>query len=253
MTLLVAVGHTGLEWARLDGDGRLGAVETALHRGVEPETWQQRLAALAPPPRRLVVANVAGAAFAARLRRFAERQWRRAPEFIVASAEGPGVRNGYARPAALGVDRWLALLAAWQLTPGPLVVATTGAAFAVDVVDGDGLHRAGCVVPGERLMREALHAQTSGVAAAALLDHAAVDGAFGINTAGAVQQGARLALASLVDRAARALEAAGSNAPRVFVVGASAGEIAPLVARPVEIVPHLVLRGLALLATEVVA
>ncbi len=253
MTLLLAAGHTGLEWARLDEDGRLGAIETATHRGVEPETWQQRLAALAPPPRRVVVANVAGAAFAARLRRFSERQWRVSAEFVAALAEGPGVRNGYARPAALGVDRWLAMLAAWQIAPGPLVVASTGPAFAVDVVDGDGLHRGGCVVPGERLMREALHAQTSGVAAAALLDHAAVDGAFGINTAGAVQQGARLALASLVDRAARALEAAGGTTPRIFVVGGAAGEIGPLVTRSVEIVPHLVLRGLALLAAEVVA
>ena len=252
MTLLIAVGHTDLEWARLDDDGRPGAVETAAHRGVEPETWQQRLAALAPP-RRIVVANVAGAAFAARLRRFAERQWRLGPEFVVAAAEGPGVRNGYARPAALGVDRWLAMLAAWQLAPGPLLVATTGPAFAVDAVDGEGLHRGGCIVPGERLMREALHAQTSGVAAAALLDRAAVDGAFGINTAGAVQQGARLALASLVARTARALEAAGAAPPRIFVVGGAAEEIAPLVARSVEIVPHLVLRGLALLAAEVVA
>jgi type III pantothenate kinase len=249
MTLLVDASNSGLKWARLER-GRLGAVGAVTHRGVEPEAWQARLAALAPAPRRVVVANVAGAAFEARFRAWAERQWRLVPEFAAASAERLGVRNAYARPAALGVDRWLAMLAAWRTAPGPLLVATAGTAFTVDLIDGDGLHRGGCIVPGERLMREALHAQTSGVAAAALLDHAAVDGAFGINTAGAVQQGARLALAALVDRAARVLEAASGAVPRIFVSGGAAGEIAPLMTRAAEVVPHLVLQGLALLAAE---
>ena len=249
MTLLVDAGNTGLKWARLAG-GRLGAVAAVTHRGVEPEAWQARLAALAPPPGRVVVANVAGAAFEARFRAWTERQWRLTPEFPTASAERLGVTNAYARPGALGVDRWLAMLAAWRAAPVPLVVASAGTAFTVDLVDADGRHRGGCIVPGERLMREALHAQTSGVAAAALLDRAAVDGAFGVNTAGAVQQGARLALAALVDRAARALEAASGVAPRIYFAGGSADEVAPLVSRAVKVVPHLVLEGLALLAAE---
>lgn len=248
MTLLIDAGIAELKWARLV-DGRLTDVEAVTHPGVEPEAWQARLAALAPAPRRVVVANVAGSAFATRFRAWAARQWKISPEFASASAERLGVRNAYATPATLGVDRWLAMLAAWRTAAVPLLVASAGTAFTVDLVDGSGLHRGGCIVPGERLMREALHAQTSGVAAAALLDHAAIDGAFGINTAGAVQQGARLALASLVDRAARVLEASSGAAPRIFVAGGAAEEIAPLVTRAVEVVPHLVLEGLALVAT----
>jgi type III pantothenate kinase len=224
-----------------------------MHRGLEPEAWQAHLAALAPPPQRVLVANVTGAAFETRFRAWAERQWRLSPEFAVASAVRLGVRNAYARPGALGVDRWLAMLAAWRRAPVPLLVASAGTAFTVDLVDRAGLHRGGCVVPGERLMREALHAQTSGIAAASLFDDVAVDGAFGINTAGAVQQGTRLALASLVDRAARVLEAASGAPPRIFVAGGAAEEIAPLVTRAAEIVPHLVLEGLALVAAEAAA
>jgi type III pantothenate kinase len=253
MTLLIDAGSAGLQWARLGHDGRLTGVAAVTHRGLEPETWQARLAALAPAPRRVLVANVAGSAFETRFRAWAERQWRMSPEFPSASAQRLGVRNAYARPAALGVDRWLAMLAAWRMAAVPLLVASAGTAFTVDLLDATGLHRGGCIVPGERLMREALHAQTSGIAAAALLDRAAIDGAFGVNTAGAVQQGARLALASLVDRAARALESAVGVLPRIFVAGAAAEEIAPLVTRPVEVVPHLVLEGLALVATEVSA
>ncbi len=249
MTLLVDAGNTGLKWARLV-DGRLTGLDSATHRGVEPEAWQPRLAALAQAPRRVIVANVAGHAFEARFRDWAERQWQVTPEFPAATAARLGLRNAYVRPGALGIDRWLAMLAAWREAGVPLLVASAGTAFTVDLVDGDGLHRGGCIVPGERLMREALHAQTSGVAAAALLDLAAVEGTFGINTAGAVQQGARLALASLVDRAARVLEAASGRAPRIFVAGGAAPEIAPLVSRAVEVAPHLVLAGLALIAAE---
>jgi type III pantothenate kinase len=252
MTVLIDAASTGLQWARL-AEGRLTDIGALMQPGVEPDAWQSRLAALDPAPRRVIVANAAGRAFETRFRSWAARQWDVPPEFPSASAERLGVRNAYARPGALGVDRWLAMLAAWRTAAAPLLVASAGTAFAVDLVDGTGLHRGGCIVPGERLMREALHAQTSGVAAAALLDGAAIDGAFGINTAGAVQQGARLALASLVDRAARVLEASTGVAPRIFIAGASAAEIAPLVARAVEIVPQLVLEGLALIAAEVAA
>ena len=252
MTLLIDAGTAGIQWARLV-DGRLTDVEAVMQPGVEPEAWQARLAALVPAPRRVVVANAAGSAFEARFRAWAGRRWKVSPEFPAASAECLGVRNAYARPAALGVDRWLAMLAAWRTAAVPLLVATAGTAFTVDLLDGAGLHRGGCVVPGERLMREALHAQTSGVAAAALLDPAAIDGAFGVNTAGAVQQGARLALAALLDRAARVLEALAGTQPRIFVAGVAAAEIAPLVTRAVEVVPRLVLEGLALIAAEAVA
>jgi type III pantothenate kinase len=249
VTLLVDAGSTGLQWARLV-DGRLAGLNSAPHHGHEPEAWQAPLAALAPAPRRVVVANVAGHAFEARFRDWAERQWQVTPQFPASAAEQLGLTNAYVRPGALGIDRWLAMLAAWRDTGAPLLVASAGTAFSVDLVDGDGRHRGGCIVPGERLMREALHAQTSGVAAAALLDRAAIDGVFGINTAGAVQQGARLALASLVDRAARLLETATGRAPRIFVAGGAAPELAPLVVRAVELAPHLVLTGLALVAAE---
>ena len=252
MTLLVEAGASGLQWARLEGSTP-GAVGGVVHRGVEPEEWQAPLATLSPAPRRVVVANTAGAAFGARFGDWSRRQWQVAAEFPVAAREVAeiGVRNGYARPETLPIDRWLALLAAWWRTRAALVVVGAAGAVSVDLVDDTGRHRGGCVLPGERLMREALYAQTSGIAAAALPDAAAVEGVFGINTAGGVQQGARLALAAVVDRAAQALGVASSAAPRIYMTGAASQELAPLLTRPVERVPHLVLQGLALLVAGV--
>ena len=249
MTLVIDAATTGLKWARV-ANGSLTGIESVAIRGVEPEAWQLKLGALTPAPERVVVANLAGATFETRFRAWCRREWRLSPEFPMAVAERLGVRNAYARPAALGIDRWLSILAARTTASGPLVIANAGVAFAVDLIDATGLHRGGCVVPGERVMREALHAQTSGIAAAALLDDASTEGAFGVNTAGAVQQGARLALAALIDWAASALEAASGATAGIFVTGVAATDVAPLVTRAAKVVPHLALQGLALLAAE---
>lgn len=252
MTLLVEASTAGLKFARLEGGGP-GAVGRVTHRGVEPGEWQAPLAALKPEPRRVVVANTAGAAFGARFGEWTRSRWQVAAEFPVAvrTARELGVRNGHADPATLPVDRWLALLAAWHRVEGALLVVSAESSVSVDLVDDTGRHRGGYLLPGERLMREALHSQTSGIAAAAMRDEAAVEEAFGVNTAGAVQQGARLAIAAVIERAALALGAAGAAAPPIFMTGAATPELAPLLLRPVERVPHLVLEGLALLAAGV--
>ena len=249
MTLLVDAGNTFLKWARLD-DGAVGRSTSVVHHGVEPTEWQAALGNLGRPPRRVIVANVAGPAFASRLRDWARATWQLEPEFPTASRTALGVTNAYPRPAALGIDRWLGMIAAWHAVRAPLLCASAGTAFTIDLVDANGTHRGGCIVPGARLMRESLHAQTSGVAAAAMLDPPAIDGVFGVNTAGAVQQGARHALAALADRTALALEASAGATARVYLTGGAAPQIAALMLRPVEQVPDLVLRGLALCLKE---
>jgi type III pantothenate kinase len=249
VTLLIDAGITFLKWARLDGT-TLGPSQSVVHHGVEPAEWQDALAASGARPRRVVVANAAGRSFAVRLGDWVRSSWQLEAEFPVAGRAALGVTNAYATPAALGIDRWLGMLAAWDAARVPLMCASAGTAFTLDLVDAAGAHRGGCVVPGARLMRESLHAQTSGVAAAALLDPPAIHGSFGVNTAGAVQQGARLALAALADRAAGTLAAAAGQPARIFLTGGAAPQVAALMQHPVEQVPDLVLRGLALLLAE---
>lgn len=233
MTLLVDAGAGMLRHARLAG-GVLSQLGSAPHRGIEPEEWDAALGALTPTPNRVLVANGSGGGFAVRFAEWVERRWGLVPEF-------PAAASG------LAVDRWLGLLGARAHASGALVVVVAGPAFSVDLLDGAGRHRGGYRMPGERLMREALYAQTSGIASAALLDAAAVDGAFGVNTAGAVQQGARLALASLVARLGACLEAE-AGAPHVLVTGPGAREIAALLEPGAEVLPDLVLEGLARIA-----
>lgn len=251
MILLVDAGNTRLKWARLAADaGGPHEVHAAQHRDVPAGDWQGALVATGGTPRRILVGNVAGPALAAELARFARAAWGVEPEFVAATRAAAGVVSAYARTDTLGVDRWLGMIAARHAAPTPCVVVNAGTAFTVDLVDGDGRHRGGCIVPGTRLMREALYARTSDVGAHAAQVGAAVVDGYGVSTAGCVEQGARLALAALADRAGRDLERLAGAPGRTLVTGGDAAELLPLLARSAEHVPDLVLRGLAVLARE---
>lgn len=244
--LLIDADDHRLRYRRREG-GRIVAEGAIVHRGVDPADWQAKLAMAAAAPARVVVASAGGAPLAARLAAAVGRLWGVAAEYPVAGAAAFGLRNGHVDPSSLPINRWLGLLAAWRVAGDGLVVVNAGTVLTADLVDASGQHRGGCVMPGARLMREALHSQTSGIAAAALLDPAAIVDGLGVNTAGAVEQGAQLALAALAERAAAALEAATGRSVRLFVTGAGMEEIIPLLRRAVEPAPDLVLDGLELL------
>ena len=67
------------------------------------------------------------------------------------------LRNGYADAAALGVDRWLALIAARALLPNsPCLLASAGSALTLDFLRADGQHLGGFIVAGRRMQLQAL-------------------------------------------------------------------------------------------------
>lgn len=54
-----------------------------------------------------------------------------------------GVRNGYLNHERLGLDRWMAVVAAYRLSAGACLVLDLGTAVTADFVDADGEHRGG--------------------------------------------------------------------------------------------------------------
>jgi type III pantothenate kinase len=209
----------------------------------------RRLLGAVPAPGALVVANAGGAAAADALRAFAADAWGLTPEFLAPRAHAPGL----ACPEwpMVGVDRWLAMIGAARRARGSaFAVVTCGTALAIDLVDAGGRHRGGYVVPGVARMREALFARTGSLAALTALASPAVDGLYGVNTAGAIAQGARIGLASLASRALGELAALQPSPPRGYVAGDECDELRDELAAEFEHVPDLVLEGLAIVATE---
>ncbi|MFE8073491.1 type III pantothenate kinase [Marinobacteraceae bacterium S3BR75-40.1] len=74
-----------------------------------------------------------------------------------------GLKNAYARPETMGVDRWLAMLAVWSRRHRGFVVVDAGSAWTIDFVNDLGEHLGGYILPGHRLMAGALSQGTDRV------------------------------------------------------------------------------------------
>lgn len=77
-----------------------------------------------------------------------------------------GVTIAYSDASQLGVDRWLAMLAARARLPDePLMIVNAGSALTIDLLDASGQHLGGYIAPGLRTSSQALYAKTDGVGA----------------------------------------------------------------------------------------
>ncbi len=238
MILLLDVGNTRVNWAWLERlrVGPAGAIaHDATHR-----SWQREIEADGHRPDRIVVSSVAGPAFAAAVTLWSRDHYRLEPEFVTARAEQCGVRNAYARPAALGVDRWLALIGAWRSRSHPTLIVSAGTALTVDALDGGGRHCGGVIVPGVQMMRDARARFDDD------LDFLpAADGAEGQRADCSIRM-----LAALADRSVEEFSERVGVAPRVLLTGGDAPRLRPLLRHFAEVIPDLVLAGLAIVATE---
>lgn len=93
--------------------------------------------------------------------------------FAQTQAYGAGVKNAYKDASQMGVDRWLAIIAAYhqwsqyrsvgEEVGNRAVVVDAGSALTVDVITDAGIHKGGYIVPGLLMMREALLGKTEQV------------------------------------------------------------------------------------------
>jgi type III pantothenate kinase len=249
MILLIDVGNTRLKWAWLDGN-ELSDQQAVVHRNVGQDLWTAPLFGPAHKSRRILVCNVAGAAMAKTLTDLAQAKFGITPEFITARRHFQQLTNGYLDPELLGADRWLAVVGAWTRVHSALCVIDAGTAVKVDAVGASGQHQGGLIVPGLHLMREALLKETSDIAGAVRSSPASSGGILANNTIGAVSRGAEFALAGFADYAADMVAKDTGVEPKLLITGGDAALIAATMHRRGEIIPDLVLQGLAAIAAE---
>jgi type III pantothenate kinase len=249
MILVIDVGNTRLKWAWLTSTG-LSDQQAVVHRDAKPGIWTTALFESGQKPQRVLVSNVAGPVMAKNLTRLTKKVFRVNPEFVTAAQKFQGLTNGYLDPSLLGADRWLALIGAWTKVHSALCVVDAGTAVKVDSVDANGQHLGGLIAPGIHMMREALMNKTSDIAKAVSNSTPSLAGVLANNTIGAVSRGAVFALAGMADRAAEVVEQSTRARPKLFITGGDAGMITGSMRSQGEIVPDLVLQGLAVIAAQ---
>lgn len=93
-----------------------------------------------------------------------QNKWNLVPHYLKVSANDLGVTNAYIDVEQMGVDRWLAMLAAYSEVDGQAcLIVDCGSACTVDMILADGTHLGGYIVPGLQLMKNALFRDTDRV------------------------------------------------------------------------------------------
>jgi type III pantothenate kinase len=244
--LVVDIGNTRVKWARVLS-GRLQKQRAAAHAGWQVEDFAKHVMGRARGVERVMVASVAGSRVDRRLAQAARRVSGVVPEFVASTRRLGGVRTTYTEPWRLGADRFVAAIGAHHMAPHRAVcVIDVGTAMTIDLVDADGHHVGGAIIPSPRLMVDSLLRNTSGI----LRRFGGKNwgrALFARNTRAAIELGARFAAAGLVDRAVEEARVTFGKSPLVLVTGGAAAEIHPLIRSAHSNVPDLVLRGLVAL------
>ena len=249
MKLLLDLGNTRLKWALQSQPGAWlaqGAVDWHADVASVLDLAWARL----PRPVMVAAGSVVDDRREAQVTASVARLFDRVPDWLRTPASACGVRNAYAEPERLGVDRFLAMVAAHANGCSPCVLASVGTALTLDALAADGQHLGGLIAPGPQLMQQSLLDATARVRPerpGEILELAD-------NTADAVASGCWQAAAALIERFATRMTRRLGGAPTLVLGGGDGAALLPLLSMPVQLNHDAVLRGLAVWAdTQVTA
>jgi type III pantothenate kinase len=168
---------------------------------------------------------------------------------VWAKAEGEtlGLKNKYDAPESLGVDRWVAMVAAFKryLNQPACLVVNAGTALTIDAIYQNAF-LGGLIVPGFSMMQNALLQNT-----AAVNPQNGQIKTFPLSTADASASGVLSAIVGAIVMQADKLESHCQDVPTVVISGGDAAKLMPILtqvfgAKPV-LAENLVLEGLYLM------
>lgn len=161
------------------------------------------------------------------------------------TAQALGVQCAYQELDRLGIDRWLAVIAAWVRYKVPCAVVDLGTAATLDFVDSEGRHQGGYIVSGLGLALRGLLAGTDNIRPdPARFESAAM--APGVNTAEAIYHGALHGMVALIESSYQKLLKSFPQA-KLILAGGDAALVGSHLCSAHEIVEDLVFEGMQLL------
>ncbi len=241
--VVVDVGNTRIKWGRCDA-GKISDIASLPPDS--PSSWDQQMQTWRLPPRsHWVVTGVHPA------RRDALKEWLEARGervHILAQNQSLPLTVRLDQPDRVGIDRLLNAVAALAHRPPnhPVAIVDAGSAVTIDWLDAAGAFRGGAILPGLRLMAEALHAYTAQLPLIEIHNPEPV--LPGTNTLSAMEAGifwtAVGGIRLIIDRLAR-LE---PLQPVLYLTGGDAGKLRSFIERPHKVWPEMTLEGIRLSA-----
>ena len=243
--ILFDAGNTRLKWGYFSGT-RISKSGSLTHEQIHDNGFAAMTNKLPRNVTHAAASNVAGAGFAMKLSSVVGLHYGLDLRIAHCEKRACGVTTSYRQHRRLGVDRWIAMIGAWNEFRSALCIVDAGTAMTIDVVDRSGQHLGGQIVPGIGLMGESLRTRASNIEPVRRKSKDPGDGLgiFGKNTDDAIAYGSLTAACGAIERAAKRLRSAGMR-PKIVLTGGDASRILKQLNSNVIHRPHLVLQGLA--------
>jgi type III pantothenate kinase len=168
------------------------------------------------------------------------------PFFIKSVKEEYGVTNGYDNTEQLGVDRWLAMIAAHNKFDESLCVVDVGTALTIDFILKNGQHMGGFIVPGPQLQIQSLLKNTQKIELKGQLSN----GVLGKNTREAVELGVINMLGAFIKQSVMDAKSRFSSPIKLVLTGGAATQIMPAIGIECSLEENLIFDGIAMVAAN---
>lgn len=234
----IDIGNTRIKWRVQGSDGRFASGGNSLHA----DDFLLGLNDHYPVLRAIRLACVAKKGVAERVKERVFDLWGVEPMMACTQKQLGRLIVAYSDPGRLGVDRWLAMLAAYHEENDSVCVIDCGSAVTIDHIDKDGLHLGGYIVPGISMQTESL---LKGTGQIRIESEVSAEVAWGRGTEEAVRFGVLRQVVSFVESVIGELNVGDSTA--IYITGGDAGVVLACLgaADQCKCRPDLVLDGLA--------
>ena len=249
-TLLFDVGNTFIKWGLLD---ELKLVDLGCIRNEDflAKECNALIKLIPPDAGRVIACCVASNNIDAKLTTLISNNYDCLIEYVQSESMAYGIRSGYQDASQLGVDRWVAMIAAKTQFSGDITVIDLGTAVTIDTIDEYGDHIGGQILPGLQLMLSSLDKKTDRITLPLIsndLTNMKIN-FWGDNTNDAIVFGACNAICGAIERAIIYLQENG-HSPTVILTGGDALIFKNLMKEGYTHRPNLVLEGLAVIANS---
>lgn len=241
MILEIDMGNTRLKWRVRDGlensaQGFIGIDSPFDSLRHELDQYRHSIAAV-------WVASVVGDSLEEKLINWSAAYLNLEPRFARSTEVCGQVRNGYDEPQQLGVDRWLAVIAAYRCVNRACIVVSFGTAITVDLIAENGQHLGGYIAPGISLMLDSLASGTRQIKLGE--EGRPFDLSPGTTTANAVYSACAAMILGLINNGVQQLHNCSSASDvEIIFTGGDAVKLLPFYPQA-RLIPALVLDGLA--------
>ena len=239
MRLLVDVGNTQVKYV-LQGTKTSSVFSDVIY--VDYQTFQNQLSqGEFSQVTEIIVANVHGQEVLESIECWATEK-NIACLQVHSSAQAFGVTSSYHQAERLGVDRWLALIGAKQLYPQQnILIIDAGTATTVDILDVNGQHHGGWIMPGVEVLFSSLLSRTNKIVAS---PSASASLEFGTDSSSCLNHGSwAMTIGAIKEAITQANNLLVLN--KVLITGGNAQKIANLIPETCQLEPKLIFHGLS--------